>query len=693
MAKYGEFYYGSGETYGVVPRESFSVEPFIADAVWYDKVVLSWSTPQPAAGDNYIGFRIVRSQFAYPETADDGIILLDWPSEVTSTNPAGIETFQDTVNLSRGKFAFYRIWLKRQSDSKWIVAGEAETLVPRENASILAPSYIDNDGVKKDINQVVSTTHDKLMGYLPKIFTTGTKATDVYDPNSTLSRFLEGFSFTIDEFLTYTQLIVPGTSGTYTNAGILKLQSQQFGLSLDTEGLTKTQKKLVRNAVYLYSRKGTVLGIKGFAESVTGYPTTVSSTSNLLLSLQDATFYKGIGNWKGVNLVTLSAVTTVTPPTAVDNDLILDSSWTAAVFTQGSQFGSIKLGEDDPIRTGIPVVAGTTYYLNFWIKSSSLTVGISSMDINWFDEKGKQIADPHTTATASVSSSWAKKSYNRTAPTGARFASINITFANQSATYDIDRVQFYASNISTYSEPRAAFIELNPTKYNYVKNPTFESDGADWDVNNATESSVSSTLDLAPSGSSMLRLVTTGASTISSPYLSFSSIEGLFDVAQSYTFSIYIKSSAARDLTLNFYATDSTSGGPGTLESLEQISVGTGWARYSVSLYLTTAFTKANTNFFVKIYGGSATAATIEFDCAQIEQGIVPTDYFDGSLISLGAGWTTGIDNQNNSTSFIYPNRDAKVSRLSSEIADFIPINTGYFVKSLLALETSGITT
>jgi hypothetical protein len=687
MSKYGEFYYGSGKTYGEAPRNSFSVEPFIADAVWYNKVFLTWEDPVASSGDSYTAYRIVRSQFAYPETPDDGIVLLDGLGEVSVNN------IYDETSLSPGKFAFYRFWLKRGSDSTWVIAGNAETLVPKQHSSILAPSYIDNDGIRKDINQVVSTTHDKLMSYLPKIFTTETKSTDSYDPNSVLSRFLEGFSFTLDEFLTYTELIVPGISGVYTNAPILGLQSQQFGLSEDAEGLTKSQKKLVRNAVYLYSRKGTAVGIKGFAEAVTGYPTTVTATSNLLLSLQDATFYKGIGNWKAVNGATIVSSNTVATPASVTGDLILDSTWTATVTTSSGVSGRIKLGENDPIRTGIPVIAGETYYLNFWIKSDSLTVGVSSMDINWFDERGKQLADTHTAATGSVTSSWSKLSYNRTAPAGAKFASINITFANQSATYSIDRIQFYATNITTYSEPRAAYISLSPTKYNYVKNPTFVSGGASWSVNNATQTTPTATLTLAPAGSTMLRLVTTGASTISSPYLSFSSTTGVFDVAQAYTFSIYIKSSAERTLTLNLYATDTTVGGPGTIESTEAISVGTDWARYDVSLYLTSLFTAANTNLFVKIYGGTATEATIDFDCAQVEQGVKPTDYFDGSMTEVGAGWTSGIANANNSTSFVYTNKTAKVSRLNAEISDFIPINTGYFVNTLFALESYGITT
>jgi hypothetical protein len=59
----------------------------------------------------------------------------------------------------------------------------------------------------------------------------------------------------------------------------------------------------------------------------------------------------------------------------------------------------------------------------------------------------------------------------------------------------------------------------------------------------------------------------------------------------------------------------------------------------------------------------------------------------------VGAGWTSGNANANNSTSFIYTNRAVKMARLNAEISEFIPINTGYFVNTLFALESSGITT
>jgi hypothetical protein len=190
----------------------------------------------------------------------------------------------------------------------------------------------------------------------------------------------------------------------------------------------------------------------------------------------------------------------------------------------------------------------------------------------------------------------------------------------------------------------------------------------------------------------MLQLVTTGSAPISSPYLAFSSTAGLFDVEKFYTFSIYAKASATKTITLDLYATDTTSGGPGTVEWKDSFEVGTTWTRLSVTMYLNSMFTKANTNLFVKVYGAVGSGVTLQFDQAQLENGYLATNYFDGSIPNIGAGWTSGNANANNSTSYLYPNRVAKLLRLNNEIINYLPINRPYFVISNVGVEKSGIT-
>lgn len=72
MAKYGGFVY-RGAYYGEIPRLPFSVEPFTAVAVDYDKIQLYWGPPQGQIN----GLRLVRNQTGFPEWPEDGVTLFE----------------------------------------------------------------------------------------------------------------------------------------------------------------------------------------------------------------------------------------------------------------------------------------------------------------------------------------------------------------------------------------------------------------------------------------------------------------------------------------------------------------------------------------------------------------------------------------------------------------------------------------
>jgi hypothetical protein len=561
-------------------------------------------------------------------------------------------------------------------------------------------NFQDEDGtlqITPVANRVLMSTHDKLMSYLPRIMTSGGSATDTYDPQSTLSKFLEGFSFTLDELLTYTDLIVPGISGKYSNPGIVDLQSLQLGLSLDTDGLTRTQKQLVRNAIYLYSRKGTTNGIEGWAKAMTGYKSAATVGSNLLLSLQDSDFINGKGFWQGVDGAVITADNTQsTSSLTATGDYVVDNLWSAKVVATTPGSGAtptLRLGMDDPIRTGIPVVGGQTYTLSYAVKSASSGAQISYVYIKWFDATGALLADSQTAATVTVTSSFVKKTYTQTAPSTAVYAAIRIGFVGTSGkTYYLARVQLALSSVTNYSPSRAVFLTLSPKRVNYIKNPSFVSGGASWTYNNATQTFPTTTLVTAPNGTTMLQLVTTASGTLSSPYVYFDTTAGLFNTGQFYTFSIYGKASATKTVDFDLYAVDSSNGSL-SLEKKQSFIFTTNWQRFSVTLYLPTTFAKATTNLLVKIYGTSVgSGVTLQLDQAQLEDGYAATNYFDGSIPNIGAGWTSGNANANNSTSYLYPNRVTKLLRLNNEIANYLPINRPYFVISNLGVEKFGIT-
>ena len=451
MARYNTFKYGSGQTYGEVAASTYSVEPFVAYAFDYQKVFLTLSQPQSVAGNAIVSVKIIRNQYAYSETQTDGVVI--W-----SNTYSPIELI-DTTQLASGRFAFYSVWLELEDDS-WVLAGETEVLVPSKHSSRIYPKYIDETNTVVPADVLLQTTHERLLNYIPKIFTAEQAITDNQNTESDLSLFLEGFSFTVDEFLTYTQLVLPGLSGKYSNAGILKLQGNQLGVPEDTEGLTKTQKYLVRDAIYTYSRKGTAAGLNRFVKAITGYVPTITVSSNLMLSLQESTFYNGIGNWKISNgTVSMTATNTSDVPAVGGSDLVVDNNWIATVVATAGTYPTISLGFDSPILTGIPVTAGLEYSLSYWIKRNSTTGGVFAQSINWYNQDGKKINDSPTQVGQSVTTSWVRKTYTRTAPTGAVFAAIGLTF-NSGPIFYLDRVQFALSSQTNYSEARAVLISV-----------------------------------------------------------------------------------------------------------------------------------------------------------------------------------------------------------------------------------------
>lgn len=453
MARYNTFKYGSGQTYGEVAASAYSVAPFAAYAFDYQKVFLTWSTPQSTSGNAITTFRIVRNQYAYSETQTDGVIL--WTNSV---GPSG-NLLYDTTQLASGRFAFYSIWLQL-ADSSWVLAGTTEVLVPAKHSSRIYPKYIDETNTPVPADILLQTTHERFLSYIPRVFTTDQAITDNMDETNDLSLFLEGFSFTVDEFLTYSQLVLPGLSGKYSNASILKLQGNQLGVPEDTQGLTKTQKYLVRDAVYTYSRKGTVAGLNRFVKAITGYVPTITVSGNLLLSLQDSTFYNGIGNWKISNgTVSMTATNTSDVPTAGGSDLVVDNNWIATIVATSGTYPSIVLGQDSPVLTGVPVVAGSEYSLTYWVKRNSTTGSIFGQSITWYDQHGVKINDSPTQVGQTVTTSWVKKTYTRTAPTGAVFAGIGLTFTG-GPTFYLDRVQFALSSEANYSESRSIKISV-----------------------------------------------------------------------------------------------------------------------------------------------------------------------------------------------------------------------------------------
>ena len=382
MGIYNAFEYGDGVLYGEAPRLEFSAYPFKATAITYNSATLTWTIPE---GD-YVSLRIVRSLDGYPETQEDGIIVYEWNSGTK------ISSFVDGVApnppIASGRFVYYRIWVQKETDLTWKLAGDALTLVPRRHDSVLPNG------------EVLVSIENKVLDLLPRVFTSESQSPiDEVNQNSDLSRFLSGFSFMLDSILTYADLLLPEDGGRFVSPDIIFAQSIEFGIVPEAYIATKQQRRLIREAIYIYQRKGTPSSVGTFVESFTGFAPDVTASPNLMLTPQDSSFTGGIGFWKPIGNCTIEAINTEPTVSSATEPFATDYQYVGKATI--NQVGArISTGNDDPIRTGTPVAAGTPYTLSLYAKSN-VTGGLPVYGyVTWYDENGSKIRiDPPLTYT------------------------------------------------------------------------------------------------------------------------------------------------------------------------------------------------------------------------------------------------------------------------------------------------------
>jgi hypothetical protein len=460
VANYNEFLYKSGVLYGEYGRLAFSAEPLVATALTYSSVKISYKTP---AGD-YVGFRIVRSQDAYPETEQDGEIIYEVLSTVSAPTGAPIIDSGTTgTPLVAGRFVYYRAWVLKTANGDWVPAGDSHTLIPLEKTLTTGAQTVQSTLVGTSIvDSVLSvtpelmSTHHRFMSYIPTVFTSSSNSSvdeidhnySLSEPtggvtNTLLSKFLEAFSFTFDEYLTEARLVLPSSTGKDTSPDILGLQAEQLGVKNDDLPISKTQKRLVRNAIRHYKLKGTAKGLKDYVESLTGFSTVITQSRNKMLNHQDGTFDitnwntgDAVGNWIPGDGVTMAVETAIAPKTGVA--LSLDDIYTAKVVFPLN--GTISYGVNAPILKGIPVKGGANYSINFQARNDTGTGGVT-VSVVWYDSNGAQISVPTTSTSTSTSTTWAKVYKTFQAPITAVYAGFYIT-ATVAGTYYVDMVEF-----------------------------------------------------------------------------------------------------------------------------------------------------------------------------------------------------------------------------------------------------------
>lgn len=653
MAKYGNFLYGTAK-YGAVPKLRYSVEPMSLSVITFSTINLGWESPR----GTFSRIRLVRSQAGYPEHPEDGVIVWDEYASEGNVTRSGPDAFidgqdnPDSIPFSTGSHVYYRMFIFT-SDKKWVIAGSVNDLVPSDHGM-----------------------HDKMLKLLPQVYTTkeqtpfGTIDAPEYNslgilvnPGSTLYHFTDGLSFTYEQLITFAEILQPSIFSDPLTPSLLGVASVNKGLSVEPNLPIKNQKRLIREALSIYRNKGTKLGIENYTECLTGYAPFATVSPNLMLSVQDSSFYKSVGNWTAESGVTLTAGTTDGP--TLSEEKSIDDAWNCKA-QMGSQ-KTMSLGMVTPITQGTPVLEDTEY--TFSLMAKILTASKTfSVKLTYFAQNGSVLDDDSSTFTCTTS--WAPYEFTVTTPAGTTYVGITITnLSSSTETFLFDALCLQEGSFRDYDEARAITLSLTPNKTNLVNNPSFENNVTDsWYLSGdgviAQDIDVS---EVVASGESSAKVFGTDDWLLRSQYADA-------EPGKYYSLSAYLKPLDG-PVTLSLVVIGSEMG-TDINEYSVTVDQSDEWSRYSVSGFEPLDSTVIAV--YARITGG---AGSTFIDCVQLENSPAPTEYADGNLTSsFGVVWE---GDENDSHSHTYYNKDTKIPRLALTINDYLPPNAFWRINTL----------
>ena len=647
MANYGYSIYG-GDTYGLTPKLAYSVEPMSINVINFSTVFLNWQNP---TGD-FSRFRVLRNQNGYPETAEDGIIIYEQYSTDDSSLAGNVSrsTIYDglenpgVISITSGRNVYYRVFLYT-SDKVWVKAGQISDVVP-ENTGALT----------------------KTINLLPRVLTSyDLSPLSVVNESSDLYKFLDAISFSYEQMMTELKLSRPSYGLDNGNYKTIPGEVLHVGLTLEPNLPMRRQRALIREAIYVYSNKGTSVGFSDYIEALTGFAPVITVSPNLMLSIQDSTFYQSTGRWVATN-ATISATEEMVPANVTNS---IDLSYTLKIVPSLS--GNMSLGLNAPKTQGIPITPNTSYVYKMNIKCPAS--GGATLKVEYYDKRGTVISN--TTQTISATNSWQTATITHTSPNNASYVVLYVLWATTN-TYYVDMIYAGLAPFVEYDEARAINVNLLPKLENYIPNPSFEVDTAGWTTTGATLTRDNTTvpLDGYPSSYSG-KIVAVGA-------WSLRCTSNLtVDRGSYFTVSQYLKSSNITSIVAHVELYDSTDALIST--SSETLPVTSDWVRQHTTLLIPADSMATYAKYYI-----SSTAGTLYMDMVMAEDTFNPTDYFDGSMPELnGVVWS---GTAHNSVSLYYPNKSTKFTRLAQTINEWIPMNAFWRITTPAGLENTNLT-
>lgn len=554
MSRYGIDFYGSGVSYGTGSSTVYVADGFVAKSVDYGAIKLEWGTPKGTLDESL--FRLVRNQYGFPETADDGVVLVE---TATATSP---NSFLN-VGLTQGKYQYYSIFVTDES-SRWVKAGEAYAL------------SVKDWGFDKALYDTLPTPY---------------KAVDLWNwraggVNQDLVNFLGLFAFQLSIYRTEIDIESKPYDPNTVSIKVLPILLRQLGMTYETGISAARSRALAWNATRLHKMRGTPAGLKLYAESLTGFPVAIEPGKNLSLTINDSSFEESAGSWepiqkciiervpgndtlpafvdsgspagfpnksKGMLAITTNAQAiaptlnggvlpepgmSYTPSTISTRTIRTsggtwasedyawateDISWTGGGVILPISHAVIGLAgwPIDPYQA-IPVEPNLEYSAS--IRMTSLSSSRSAvLCLSWFNESGNLLKSI-SGEEVSLASGWSEVFVDgEMSPNDAAWATVRvqIRYPAENEVFYADGFQFEKGSVHTfYEDSRQTNIVLTPTLQNIIKNPTFDLSIGAW-KNPLTGTTSGLTLDTSTfvqSTLSSLMMTETTAGTVGASY-------------------------------------------------------------------------------------------------------------------------------------------------------------------------------
>lgn len=660
MARYGNEYYGL-TLYGADTLVDFDVSPFTARSIGYNNIFVEWTAP---TGDWDV-FRLIRNGFGFPMTPDDGDVLIVGTTASNERSYLDQGQVPNNTGLIQGRTYYYTLFVRVTSTQQWVSAGNA--------LGVAIKNY---------------DTADLMYEYLPNIY----KITNPYsisDNNSQINddlfNFLSIFAVEHDLFKTNAENIKNRYDPLALDGRLVPMLLNEFGFNFEKEIGIQQARSLIKNAVKIYSERGSISGLKTFVTAFTGFNCDIRPITNLMLDYNNASFRESLGFWETTTNTTLArgSVSSETPqvepysePNSPSN---FPNSTVGFLKLTAASAGNIVVacGLSAPTTRGVSVVEGQTYTLTGYVRAKT-TGRVVSPAIRWYDRFGALISTSSVTGVANASGVWNRTSaVTAVAPANARYAVPQFTIASAALNeiHYMDAVQFEQSaTATTFTDARRVDVVLRANRINQVINPSFEVDITNWTA--ATTASAARVAGGAVNGSSYSAELTA----LIAGTLSWTSDEKVtVQSGDQNAFSAYVKGLTNMEarLVITWYdELDVVIGAPTTTTYTSLLP--TEWQRLGITALAPANAVKAELSI-------EATADNVgdkfQVDAVLFERASFVVPYFDGASGYEQTGdilWQGG--SVSSGRSHYYKNREVIVKRLIQVLPEYLPTGAPWAV-------------